>query len=45
MKFEDGDASGAQADWQKVVTAAPNSRAAALANEYLTETEAPAAKN
>jgi Tfp pilus assembly protein PilF len=45
MKFEDGDARGAQADWQKVVTAAPNSRAAALANEYLTETEAPAAKN
>lgn len=41
MKFEDGDAAGAQADWRKVAGAAPNSRAAALANEYLTETEAP----
>jgi tetratricopeptide (TPR) repeat protein len=45
MKYEDGDAAGAQADWRKVVNAAPNSRAAALANEYLTETEAPPAKN
>ncbi len=38
MKFEDGDARGAQADWQQVVKSAPRSRAAALANEYLTET-------
>ena len=45
MKYEDGDTTGAQADWQKVVKAAPNSRAAALAGEYLTETEAPPAKN
>jgi len=45
MKYEDGDAAGAQADWRKVVNTAPNSRAAALANEYLTETEAPPAKN
>jgi tetratricopeptide (TPR) repeat protein len=42
MKFEDGDARGATADWEQVVKAAPRSRAAALANEYLTETEAPA---
>jgi hypothetical protein len=40
MKFEDGDARGATADWQQVVKAAPRSRAAALASEYLTETEA-----
>jgi hypothetical protein len=45
MKFEDGDAVGAQNDWRSVARAAPNSRAAALANEYLTETAAPAAKN
>jgi len=38
MKYEDGDARGAQADWQLVVKSAPNSRAAALAGEYLTET-------
>jgi hypothetical protein len=42
MKFEDGDALGAEADWQQVVKSAPRSRAAALAGEYLTETEAPA---
>ncbi|HTT98770.1 MAG TPA: hypothetical protein VMF58_12025 [Rhizomicrobium sp.] len=41
MKFEDGDARGATADWQQVVKAQPRSRAAALANEYLTETESP----
>jgi tetratricopeptide (TPR) repeat protein len=40
MKYEDGDAIGAAADWQKVVKMAPRSRAAALAGEYLTETEA-----
>ncbi|HWA02752.1 MAG TPA: hypothetical protein VG819_04405 [Rhizomicrobium sp.] len=45
MKYEDGDAAGAHADWQQVVRAAPRSRAAALAGEYLTETEAPPAKN
>jgi len=39
MKFEDGDTRGAEADWQQVVKAAPRSRAAALASEYLTETE------
>jgi tetratricopeptide (TPR) repeat protein len=39
MKFEDGDEKGAHADWQQVVKAAPRSRAAALANEYLTETD------
>jgi tetratricopeptide (TPR) repeat protein len=39
MKFEDGDAKGARIDWQQVVSAAPRSRAAALANEYLTETD------
>jgi len=39
MKFEDGDAKGARVDWQQVVKAAPRSRAAALANEYLTETD------
>jgi tetratricopeptide (TPR) repeat protein len=38
MKFEDGDAKGARIDWQLVVSSAPRSRAAALANEYLTET-------
>jgi tetratricopeptide (TPR) repeat protein len=41
MKFEDGDTRGAEADWQQVVKAAPRSRAAALAGEYLSETEAP----
>jgi len=45
MKYEDGNVAGAQADWRQVAKAAPNSRAAALAGEYLTETEAPAAKN
>ena len=40
MKFEDGDVRGAAADWQQVVKLAPRSRAAALAGEYLTETEA-----
>jgi tetratricopeptide (TPR) repeat protein len=39
MKFEDGDANGARLDWQQVVNAAPHSRAAALASEYLTETD------
>jgi len=39
MKFEDGDAKGARVDWQQVVKAAPRSRAAALANEYLSETD------
>ncbi len=39
MKFEDGDAKGAHSDWQQVITAAPHSRAAALAGEYLTETD------
>jgi len=39
MKFEDGDQKGARADWQQVAKAAPRSRAAALANEYLTETD------
>jgi tetratricopeptide (TPR) repeat protein len=39
MKYEDGDAKGARIDWQQVVNAAPRSRAAALANEYLTETD------
>lgn len=41
MKYEDGDVKGAHTDWQQVVKAAPRSRAAALAGEYLTETEAP----
>ncbi len=39
MKFEDGDAAGARADWQAVAKAQPSSRAAALAGEYLTETD------
>ena len=39
MKFEDGDARGAVADWQQVVKLAPRSRAAALAGEYLSETQ------
>jgi tetratricopeptide (TPR) repeat protein len=39
MKFEDGDAKGARIDWQQVVGAAPRSRAAALASEYLSETD------
>ncbi len=43
MKFEDGDAKGARADWQQVINAAPRSRAAALAGEYITETD-PSAK-
>src|ERR1700749_2049914 len=41
MKFEDGDAKGAVADWQQVVKLSPRSRAAALAGEYLSETQAP----
>ncbi len=44
MKFEDGDTSGARADWQQVVKAAPRSRAAALAGEYLSQTQTPAKK-
>jgi tetratricopeptide (TPR) repeat protein len=39
MKFEDGDARGARSDWQQVVKAAPQSRAAALAGEYLSQTD------
>jgi tetratricopeptide (TPR) repeat protein len=42
MKYEDGDTRGALADWHQVVKSTPRSRAAALAGEYLTETEAPA---
>lgn len=45
MKFEDGDAAGALADWRQVVRAAPRSRAAALAGEYLSQTEAPPPNN
>ena len=45
MKFEDGDEKGAHADWQQVVKAAPRSRAAALANEYITETDDASAKH
>jgi tetratricopeptide (TPR) repeat protein len=44
MKFEDGDTRGAVADWQQVIKANPRSRAAALAGEYLSETDT-SAKN
>jgi len=40
MRFEDGDVKGADADWRMVVKLAPRSRAAALANEYLSQTGA-----
>lgn len=39
MEFEDGDARAAMADWRSVVKAAPRSRAAALASEYLNQTD------
>ncbi len=39
MKFADGDAKGAQADWSQVVKLAPRSRAAALAGQYLSQTQ------
>lgn len=38
MKFEDGDAKGAETDWNQVIRLAPKSRAAALAGQYLSET-------
>jgi len=38
MRFEDGDIKGADADWHLVVKLAPQSRAAALAGEYLSQT-------
>lgn len=39
MKYEDGDRGGAYADWKSVVAAQPRSRAAALASDYLNQTE------
>jgi hypothetical protein len=39
MEFEDGDDRAAKADWRSVVNAAPRSRAAALAGEYLSQTD------